>query len=61
MEGCWKQQCSAFRYVWEFRDRRRDYEVETLAKLDRLARFTEQEGGVEAPAPPEPGALEEIA
>ncbi|WP_324761042.1 ParA family protein [Haloarcula sp. GH36] len=61
MEGCWKQQCSAFRYVREFRSRRRDYEIETLAQFDRLARFLETEGGVEAPSPPEPGALEEPA
>jgi cellulose biosynthesis protein BcsQ len=61
MEGCWKQQCSAFRYVQEHRDRRRDYEVETLAQFDRLARFLEAEAGVQAPNPPEPGALEEAA
>ena len=61
MEGCWKQQCSAFRYVREFRDRRRDYEVETLAQLDRIARFLEEQAGVDAPRPPEPGALEEPA
>ena len=61
MEGCWKQQCSAFRYVREHRDRRREYELETLAQFDRLARFIEQAVGIEAPHPPEPGALEEIA
>ncbi|MXR53035.1 AAA family ATPase [Halovenus sp. WSH3] len=61
MEGCWKQQCSAFKYVREHRSRRRDYEVETLAQFDRLARFFEEEAGVTAPHPPEPGALEEIA
>ncbi|WP_262177392.1 ParA family protein [Haloarcula laminariae] len=61
MEGCWKQQCSAFRYVQEHRSRRRDYEVETLAQLDRIARFLESELGIEAPNAPEPGALEEPA
>lgn len=61
MEGCWKQQCSAFRYVREFRNRRRDYEVETLAKFDELARYIENEVGLDAPHPPEPGALEEVA
>jgi len=63
MEGCWKQQCSAFRYEQEFRNPRRDYEIETLAKLDRIARFLEDRAGIDAPAPPEPGALgqEEIA
>lgn len=61
MEGCWKQQCSAFRYVQEHRDRQRDYEIETLAQFDRLARFLESEVGLEAPNPPEPGALEKPA
>jgi cellulose biosynthesis protein BcsQ len=58
MEGCWMQQCSAFRYVREFRDRRRDYELETLAQFDRLAGYLEREGGIEAPNPPEPGDLD---
>lgn len=61
MEGCWKQQCSAFRYVREYRDRRRDYEVETLAKFDELARYLESEVRMDAPHPPEPGTLEEVA
>lgn len=58
MEGCWMQQCSAFRYVREFRDRRRDYELETLAQFDRVARHLEGEVGLEAPNPPEPGDLD---
>jgi cellulose biosynthesis protein BcsQ len=57
MEGCWMQQCSAFRYVREFRDRRRDYELETLAQFDRLARYLEREGSIKAPNPPEPSDL----
>jgi len=61
MEGCWKQQCSAFRYVQEHRSRRRDYEIDTLAQFDNLARFFEEEVGIEAPNPPEAGALEEPA
>ena len=56
-EGCWMRQCSAFRYIDEFRDRRRDYELETLAQFDRIARHLEQEVGLEAPNPPEPGDL----
>jgi cellulose biosynthesis protein BcsQ len=60
MEGCWKQQCSAFRYVRKYRDRRRDYEIETLAQFDRLARYLEAEFDIGAPHPPEPGTLEEI-
>lgn len=58
MEGCWIQQCSAFRYVREFRDRRRDYEINTLAQFDSLARQLEAEVGLEAPNPPEPGDLD---
>jgi cellulose biosynthesis protein BcsQ len=58
MEGCWMQQCSAFRYVREFRSRRRDYELETLAQFDRIARHLEEAVGIEAPNPPEPGDLE---
>jgi cellulose biosynthesis protein BcsQ len=58
MEGCWMQQCSAFRYVRDFRDRRRDYELETLAQFDRLARYLEEEVGLDAPIPPEPGDVE---
>jgi hypothetical protein len=58
MEGCWMQQCSAYRYVREFRDRRRDYEIETLAQFDRIARHLEAAVGIEAPNPPEPGDIE---
>jgi len=58
MEGCWKQQCSAFTYEREHRDYPRDHEVETLAQFDRLARYLEEERGIEAPNPPEPGALD---
>lgn len=58
MEGCWMQQCSAFKYVREHRDRQRDYEVETLAQYDRIARYLESEVGLEAPNPPEPGDVE---
>jgi len=58
MEGCWKQQCSAFGYVEEYRDQRRDYEVETLGQLDRVARFLEEQATIDAPRPPEPGTLE---
>lgn len=61
MEGCWMQQCSAFRYVREFRDRRRDYELDTLAQFDQIARHLEQEAGIEAPNSPEPGDLDHEA
>lgn len=58
MEGCWMQQCSAFRYVREHRSRRRDYEVDTLAQFDRIARHLENQIGLEAPNPPTPGDLD---
>ncbi len=58
MEGCWREQCSAYRYVDEHRDRRRDHEMETLRQLDELARFLEREADVDAPNPPEPGATD---
>jgi cellulose biosynthesis protein BcsQ len=58
MEGCWMEQCSAFTYVHEHRDRRRDYELETLAQFDRIARHLEESVGLEAPNPPEPGDLD---
>ncbi|MEF8825863.1 MAG: ParA family protein [Halapricum sp.] len=58
LEGCWRAQCSAYRYVREHRSRRRDYEIETLAQLDELARFLEAQGGIEAPNPPEPSDVD---
>lgn len=58
MEGTWMEQCSAFAYVREHRDRRRDYELDTLAKFDRLARQLEQSVGLDAPNPPEPGDVD---
>ncbi|SFS89289.1 ParA family protein [Halostagnicola kamekurae] len=58
LEGCWRKRCSAFTYVREHRDRKREYELETLEKFDRLARHLERQGNIEAPEPPEPGALE---
>jgi len=58
MEGCWMKQCSAFRYVRDHRDRRRDYEIETLAQFDRIARYLEESVGIDAPNPPEPGDVD---
>lgn len=49
MEGCWKQQCSPYTYVEEHRDRKRDYELETLDQFDELARHLEREAGLETP------------
>ncbi len=43
-EGCWAQQCTAFHYMGYHRNRRRDYEVETLDKLRNLATHIEEVG-----------------
>jgi len=47
-EGCWRRQCSAFKYVEEHRSRERAYELETLEKLEELMR--KLRATVEAPA-----------
>ncbi len=49
MEGCWKEQCSPYGYVENHRDRKREYEMETLEQFDDLARYLEREAGVEQP------------
>ena len=59
LEGCWREKCSAFTYVRDHRDRRREYEIETLAQFDRLARHIESTSDVEAPNPPEEGSLDD--
>lgn len=46
LEGCWRQQCSAFTYVEEYRDRKRDHELDTLDQFDRLARYIETQRAV---------------
>lgn len=58
LEGCWRKRCSAYTYVRDHRDRQRDYELETLAQFDRLARHLEAKGDIAAPNPPEPGDLD---
>lgn len=37
----------------------RDHEVETLAQFDQLARYLEEQVGLEAPNPPETGTLDD--
>jgi cellulose biosynthesis protein BcsQ len=49
MEGCWKQQCTPYTYAEEHRDRKRDYEMETLEQFDELARHLEVEAGLKQP------------
>lgn len=47
-EGCWAEQCSAFRYIDEHRDREREHELDTLQKLDELAEHIRNVQVVEA-------------
>lgn len=49
MEGCWKQQCSPYKYIEKHRDRKRDYELDTLNQFDDLARHLEREADLETP------------
>lgn len=49
MEGSWKQQCSPYTYVEEYRSRKREYELETLDQFDELARHLEEEAGLKIP------------
>lgn len=49
MEGCWKQQCSPYTYIEKHRDRKRDYELDTLDQFDELARHLEREAGLDTP------------
>lgn len=49
MEGCWKQQCSPYTYVETHRNRKRDYELQTLDHFDELARHLEREASLEPP------------
>lgn len=58
MEGYWKQRCTVFDYVRIHRNRQRDYELETLAHFDELARYLKHKVEMEAPNPPEPGDLD---
>ncbi|WP_336365179.1 ParA family protein [Halalkalicoccus salilacus] len=58
LEGCWRKKCSAFTYIDKHRSRHRDYELETLAQFDQLARHLEAQGDIEAPNPPEPGSFD---
>lgn len=40
--GCWRNQCTAFQYVNDERDRKRDREAETLEKFKTLAKHVKQ-------------------
>ena len=48
LEGCWAEQCTAFRYIEEHRARERDHEMDTLDKIEQLAAHIRQTQVVEA-------------
>ena len=48
LEGCWAEQCTAFTYNEVHRDRERDHELETLEKIESLARRIRETRAVEA-------------
>jgi len=48
LEGCWAEQCTAFRYIEAHRDREREHEMDTLEKLDDLAERIRETQVVEA-------------
>jgi len=43
-EGCWDRRCTAFYYMGYHRNRRRDYEVDTLDKIRDLAAHIQEVG-----------------
>lgn len=48
LEGCWAEQCTAFRYIEEYRERDRDHELDTLEKIESLADHIRRTRAVEA-------------
>jgi hypothetical protein len=48
LEGCWAEQCTAYRYIEEHRDREREHEMDTLEKFDKLASQIREQKAVEA-------------
>ncbi|ACV49397.1 ParA family protein [Halomicrobium mukohataei] len=48
LEGCWAEQCTAFRYIDVHRERERDHELDTLEKYDELAAHIREMRAVEA-------------
>jgi hypothetical protein len=48
LEGCWAEQCTAFRYIEAHRERERDHELDTLEKIESLAERIRETRAVEA-------------
>ena len=43
-EGCWDERCTAIEYIESHRSQKRDYELETIAKLEQLTTHIEEVG-----------------
>jgi len=48
LEGCWAEQCTAFRYIEVHRDWEREHEMDTLEKIDDLAKQIRETKAVKA-------------
>ncbi len=48
LEGCWAEQCTAYQYVDEHREREREHELETLEKFETLSEYIRQQKEVPA-------------
>jgi cellulose biosynthesis protein BcsQ len=57
LEGCWSEQCTAFRYVAEHREREREHELDTLSKFDRLAAHIRQKHWWRVSRTPAPASI----
>ena len=43
-EGCWDERCTAIEYIDSHRSQKRDYELDTIAKLENLTTHIEEVG-----------------
>lgn len=48
LEGCWAEQCTAYHYIDQHRNREREHEMETLQKFDKLASKIREQKAVKA-------------
>ena len=44
LEGCWDARCTAIEYIESHRSQKRDYELDTIAKLEELTTHIEEVG-----------------
>lgn len=43
-EGCWDERCTAIEYIETYRSQKREYELQTVEKLEKLATHIEEGG-----------------